>query len=137
MTEVAKATDGAVDKAVPLLALRADLHSAMHNLWTVFVVATFAAAGFGASGDLSFWVALAVTIGFCLFAGGHLALLRQTLRVVEAIRCDLEKIPLAGTLLPETLKESAANPNPLPKSTIIHLGIDLCVLVAIWWRFLF
>lgn len=137
MAEVAKATDGAADRAVPLLALRADLHSAMHNLWTVFVVATFAAAGFGSSGDLSFWVAPAVSVGFCLFAGGHLELLRQTLRVVEAIRCDLEKLPPGGTLLPETLKICAANPNPLGKSVIIHLGIDACVLFAIWWRFLF
>lgn len=137
MTEVAKAIDGGADKLVPLLALRADLHSAMHNLWTVFVVATFAAAGFGAAGDLSFWVALAVSVGFCLFAGGHLALLHQTLRVVEAIRRDLEKFSSAGALLPETLKESAANPNPIPNSTVIHLGIDLCVLVVIWWRFLF
>lgn len=136
MTEVAKATDGSTDKAVSLLALRADLQSTMHNLWTVYVVATFAAAGFGSSGDRSFIVAVAVTIGFWLFTCGHLALLRQTLLVVEAIRLDLAEVKLPNTLLPRTLKESAGNANPLLNSTLIHLGIDLCVTAAIWARFI-
>jgi hypothetical protein len=63
------------------------------------------------------------------------ALLRQTLRVVEAIRLDLEEVKLPGTLLPRTLKESAGNANPLLNSTLIHLGVDLCVTAAIWARF--
>jgi hypothetical protein len=61
------------DKAAPLLALLAQQHSAMHQLWAVYVAATFAAAGFGASDERDAIVAVVVTAGFWMFTLGHRA----------------------------------------------------------------
>jgi hypothetical protein len=114
----------------PLVALLAQLHGAMHNLWTIFVVATFAAAGFGAQASLSWPVAAAVTAGFWLFALGHLRLLRQTLALIAALQKDLAALPPAA--LTKTREQLAGIGNRFEIARAIHLGIDLCVTAAIW-----
>jgi hypothetical protein len=59
----------------------------MHSLWSIYVVATFAAAGLAASAHtLPGWVAAAASIGFWLFALGHMSLLQQALAMAEATR---------------------------------------------------
>ena len=125
---------GGSDPAISLFALRSQLHASMHSLWAVYVAASFAAAGYGSSTSLAWQAALAVTIGFWLFAFGHLALLRQTLRMIEAVRRDLMAIKPANTLLSEALKVSARIRNPLSIGTRIQLAIDVCVTAAIWFR---
>lgn len=110
----------------------------MTTLWTVYVAATFAGAGFGISSPALDWrVAAAVTIGFWLFTLGHLALLRQTLRVLQVVRGEIaEAVARADDRLQfrGTLVKISRTSNPVRVAVAVHCGIDLCVTIAIWSR---
>src|ERR1700754_4957980 len=70
------------------------------SLWTVYVVATFAAAGYGISASaLTPCVAAAVTLGFSLFAFGNWKLLKQGLNINQQLQKDIS----------EFIKSSASN----------------------------
>ena len=114
------------------LALYAQQMTAMHNLWAVYVVATFAAAGFGSSADFGMAAAVAVSVGFWLFALGHLALLRQTLIILERTRRDLANLGPSAFALGRTWLAMRRIGNPVWIAVAVHLGIDLCVTAAIW-----
>lgn len=142
-----KAGSAAPDPTLPLLALRAQLNSSMHNLWAVYAAVGGAGAAFGSGAGVTQVAATVVTVMFCLFTGGHLALLRQTLRASEGVRLDLdvewrkrkgpsqeERPP--GLLVWDTLEQGAANRNPLLNNTVIHLLLDLLIVGAIWGKFL-
>lgn len=107
------------------------------SLWTVYVAATFAAAGYGFSADrLNVFTASAVTLGFSAFAFGNWKLLKQSLTINKdlqktiraAVACDQDK------QFESSLKVLIDNANPIWVSLMIHLFIDSCVIVAIWTR---
>ena len=124
------------DPAASLLALRAQLNASIHSLWTVYAAVGGAAAAFGSATDVKWQGAVAVTAMFWLFTGGHLALLRQTLRASEAVRRDIKQAQreglLAASLLQRAILEGSANRNPEDKNIVIHLVLDVCISAAIW-----
>jgi hypothetical protein len=84
----------------------------INSLWTVYVAATFAAAGYGFSvSPLPPVIAAAVTVGFLAFAFGNWKLLRQGLRINRQLQKDISEFmthaasdhafrtPLKGLLL--------------------------------------
>lgn len=144
MASNAKTEMSASGQAAAMLSLRAQLNTSIHSLWTVYAAVGGAAAAFGATADIRWLAALAVTVMFWVFTGGHLALLRQTLRAGDAVRLDiaeaLDAKRLTESPLQRALAEGAAeaNRNPLGKNTAIHLTLDLAITAAIWatiiWR---
>ena len=111
--------------------------STMNGLWAVYVAATFAIAGFGISSQKMNWhVALAVTIGFWVFTLGHLALMRQTLRILIDLRGELGEVLQANPSVgfPKTLARVVQTNNPLWISTSAHFIIDICATGALWSR---
>jgi hypothetical protein len=114
----------------------------INGLWTVYVVATFAAAGYGLSSNgLSPVAALAVTFGFLAFAGGNLSLICQALRInVELgnnLKADLGKpdpgaLDNSNTTYDSAICCLAETANPPCISVAIHVFIDVCVIVALW-----
>lgn len=110
----------------------------INSLWTVYAVATFAAAGYGTSAaHLPLAVAVAVTCGFGAFAGGHWSLLNQGLKVNRQLQNDISTFVGSATgPFKSSISELAATANPPWISLTIHLAIDLCVIIALWWRVL-
>jgi hypothetical protein len=111
--------------------------SIMNGLWAVYVAATFAIAGFGISvAGMLPSTALAVTLGFRVFALGHLSLLRQTLRILSVIRSDISQAIEFNSpkIFNETLNRVVRTNNPLWISTSAHLIIDVCATAALWSR---
>jgi hypothetical protein len=109
----------------------------INSLWTVYVVATFAATAYGYSAPtFSAVQAGAVTFGFVAFAFGNWKLLRQGLiinlelkdEILSAVSSD------SGNQFQSSIKKLAATANPTWISRLIHLFIDACVIVAIWSR---
>ena len=118
----------------------------INSLWTVYVAATFAAAGYGFSySPLQSQIALAVTIGFLAFAVGNWKLLKQGLTINQQLQKDISKF-LACKASEDPFRPSIENPfrlsiekliataNPTWISRLIHLLIDGCVVIAIWSR---
>jgi hypothetical protein len=105
------------------------------NLWTVYVAATFAAAGYGFSGPpLNCLTAIAVT--FSAFSFGNWKLLKQSLEINIIIKKDVRDA-IDGdqdNQFKSSIELLVANANPLWVSRTIHLFIDLCVIVSIWSR---
>ncbi|WP_061026462.1 hypothetical protein [Bradyrhizobium sp. CCH5-F6] len=118
------------------VALFSQQTTTINNLWTVYVVATFAAAGYGTSASpLPATVALAVTCGFLAFAVGHWSLLYQGLTINRQLQRDISAFMESATSpFKLSIKELVATANPPWISLTIHLLIDLCVVVALWWR---
>ncbi len=112
--------------------------SIINNLWTVYVVATFAAAGFGISAaGMHTAVAMAVTVGFWAFTLGHLHLLRQALAVTRALGREIDAALSrdqdgADSQFRSSISVLAKAVNPLGSPTAIHLLIDVCVTIALW-----
>jgi hypothetical protein len=102
--------------------------SIMNGLWAVYVAATFA--------RMLPSTALAVTLGFRVFALGHLSLLRQTLRILSVIRSDISQAIEFNSpkIFNETLNRVVRTNNPLWISTSAHLIIDVCATAALWSR---
>jgi hypothetical protein len=110
----------------------------INSLWTVYVAATFAAAGYGLSvSPLSPVVAAAVTAGFLMFAIGNWNLLRQALGINRQLEEDiLEFMKSSANDRPfrRSIKVLADTANPPRISLAIHVFIDLCVIISLWWR---
>lgn len=107
----------------------------INSLWTVYVAATFAAAGYGFSAKgLSPITAAAVTVGFLAFAFGNWKLIRQGLRINQALSADLRAALGAdpGQPFAWTITALAGTANAFWISRSIHILIDACVIVALW-----
>lgn len=113
-------------------------NAAITQLWTVYVAANFAMAGFAfASEDaLPIPVKVAVTVGFWAFALGHLALLRQTLRTAwayaEELKAAITTYPPQAGGFQVSLWTSALSANRTHNSVAAHLLIDCCSTAALW-----
>jgi hypothetical protein len=119
----------------------------VNNLWTVYVVATFAAAGFGASSlpsyqhNTSLLITIGLSIGYWAFTLGHFRLLMQALSIKNQLKLDIADhlatgindngIPFRNSLL--CLINTV---NPPWIVVCIHIVIDLCVTFIIWIRIL-
>lgn len=116
----------------------------VNALWTVYVVATFAAAGAGYSskvGDMPLMARLAVTLGFWAFTLGHLHLLRQGLAILKSVASAiLTTVSAEGTSLSSdtanVLRVLALTSNRTWVSVLIHLFIDICVTLSLWSAFI-
>ena len=109
----------------------------INSLWTTYVVATFAAAGYGLSvANLGVFQALAVTVGFLTFAVGNAILLWQASSIARAaehdIRSTIARASSGG--FDASLRAVCATANPPRKQMIFHVIIDACVLIALWSR---
>jgi hypothetical protein len=107
----------------------------INSLWTVYVAATFAAAGYGfSSGGLSPITASAITFGFIAFALGNWSLLKQALRINLTLRTDLiDAMSVdSDTKFKPTICCLAETANPFWVSRTIHIFIDVCVIIALW-----
>jgi len=134
----AESASAAGADSAAVAALFVQQNGLMHSLWSIYVVATFAAAGLAASAHtLPAGVAAAATIGFWLFALGHMTLLRQALAMAEATRLDLGSAASdaeanGAAALPLTLAAMRRIRNPLWIALTVHLAIDLCVTAILW-----
>ena len=111
--------------------------SHINSLWGVYVVATFAAAGFGASSQgITIGAAILVTIGFWAFTLGHLRLLVQALNINHRLKADILGALVEGGDDAGRFKASieylAKTANPPWVSVLIHLLIDVCATAALW-----
>ena len=106
----------------------------INNLWQVYVVATFAAAGFGISVSLAISQAIAITTGFLAFTFGNWKLLKQGLSVNVKLGSEISSVVRADLLNPfnSSINALAATANPPIISLCIHAFIDTCVVIAIW-----
>ena len=106
----------------------------INSLWGLFIIATFSAAGFGASMKDEFTpsIALLLCIAFLAFAAGHLrALIRfsrkQTItadELGERFRSD----PEAFTDYPRSVGAILEPALSVRATCLIHLTIDACVI---------
>lgn len=108
------------------------------SLWGLYIAATFAAAGFGASMKEHFTTqtALLLTVAFLAFTLAHLGAVMSRLKALSTIRSEvlkrLEAAPAEITDYPATVTAAltmALNPTA---SVIMHGVIDLCVIAVIW-----
>ncbi|HET9639757.1 MAG TPA: hypothetical protein VFP12_11160 [Allosphingosinicella sp.] len=111
--------------------------ASMNSLWGLYIVATFAAAGFGASMKEQFnaWTALLMTISFLAFAAAHLSGLMANLRVQKAISAEvMERLGGASeeTDFPATVGAVVGRTGHRGLSLAVHLVIDACVVAIIW-----
>jgi len=112
------------------------------SLWTVYVVATFAAAGYSiAIKDNTIVpepiVIAAVTLGFWGFTLGHLSLITEALSVNLKLAADIQTcLPSETSVNAFHFKPSlhylSVTANPRWPSIGIHLMIDFCVTVTLW-----
>jgi len=113
--------------------------SAMNSLWGLYIVATFSAAGFGATMGRRFTtdIALILTIAYLAFAAGHLRALMVTLNRQKIIAAEvIEQLQAGGeTLTPYPRSIAAITAKALSPTAIwvIHLTIDACI-VGVMWR---
>jgi len=112
--------------------------AAANTLWGLFVVATFAAAGFGASMKDDFGVPTAamLTIAYLAFAAAHLNALLLNLRVqrviADEIRASLARAPAGLTEYPLSVRAVVAASYRPAAAVAIHLVIDACVIGVAW-----
>jgi hypothetical protein len=109
----------------------------INSLWTVYVAATFAAAGYGFSASsLTVVQAGAVTLGFSAFAFGNWQLLMQGLSITRVLGSEIKSAVSSdtGNQFKSSIKALAVTANPPWVSGFIHLFIDACVIVALWTR---
>ena len=107
-------------------------------LWTVFVAATFTAAGFSGLSDPQFGNAerLFLTAGYAAFSAGHWTLLRHCIAISNTISEDI-KNALAGQAsgpYHKSIRSIIANRSSKGYSLIAHAVIDACVVLIIWFR---
>ena len=110
----------------------------INSLWTVYVAATFAAAGYGFTvSPLSPIIAAAVTLGFLAFAFGNWKLLKQGLQINRQLQKDITDFMQSastGNPFELSIKKLISTANPPWISLAIHLWIDFCVVAAGWCR---
>lgn len=114
----------------PLVDFYLHQSNAVDQLWTTYVVATFAGGTFaltaGENGGVP--VLLAGAIGFTAFTLGHAALVWRTLNRMSLAGKDI-KSQLETKTAPASLQHLAGPVNRWMGMTI-HFVIDLCVLAA-------
>ena len=114
----------------------------INSLWGIYVAATFAAAGFGATSNAHVVARAAITFGFWAFTLGHLRLITDALVTTKLLGSAITKtIDIAeqdsiSVEFAELLKQVAGKAKTPWISVAIHLFIDLCVTTAIWTPFL-
>jgi hypothetical protein len=111
----------------------------INSLWTVYVAATFAAAGYGfTSSPLQPKIALAVALGFLAFAVGNWKLLKQGLTINQHLQKDISEFLACKADEPHpfrpSIKKLIATANPTGISRAIHIFIDFCVVIALLSR---
>jgi len=111
----------------------------INNLWTVYVVATFAIAGFGVSAgaQLTKSVAVMVTVGFWAFTLGHGSLLFQALSINQKLMSEISSTLLTtdpSFRFRSSLDYLSKTANLPLVSMAIHLLIDVCATTALWTR---
>jgi hypothetical protein len=109
--------------------------TAISSLWTVYVAATFAAAGYGFTAtDSSVVQATALTLGFSAFAIGHWSLLNQALSISTTLRNEILSALSSDpkNQFKSSIEALAGTANPPRVSLVIHLLIDACVIVILW-----
>jgi hypothetical protein len=108
--------------------------SAINNLWAVYVVATFAAAGYGvAASKPNIVQAIVVALGFSAFALGNWSLLRQSLTLNRALKGEILSVVASdpSNQFKASLAKLAATANPPWISLAFHIFIDGCVIIAL------
>jgi hypothetical protein len=107
-------------------------------LWTVFVAATFTAAGFNGLSDPEFGGAERVflTIGYCAFSAGHWSLLNHCIKVSNTISGEImRQLESSKTgAFQESVRSIVKHRSSFWYSLISHLVIDACVILIIWFR---
>ncbi|HYD38504.1 MAG TPA: hypothetical protein VEA60_12880 [Allosphingosinicella sp.] len=122
---------GPVDFGVkPLVDLYLHQSNAVDQLWTTYVIATFAGGTFALTAAENGGVAvlLAGAIGFSAFTLGHGALVWRTLTRMKLAGKDIAA-RLGSEPAPASLRHVAGPVNRWIGMTI-HVVIDLCVLAA-------
>lgn len=109
----------------------------LNSLWSLFVVASFAAAGFGASMEDTFgwWTAAFLIVAYGTFAGAHLRVTAVTTRklivIADEVRARLKADPKRFTDYPRSAEAILDNSLDLRAVVAIHLTIDACVVAII------
>src|SRR5215213_3562876 len=103
--------------------------ASMNSLWGLYIVATFAAAGFGASMKEQFttWTASLMTIAYLAFAAAHLLGLMVNLKVQKAISAEvLERLGASKetTDFPATVGAVVGRTPSRTAMLAVHLIID-------------
>ena len=112
--------------------------SATGSLWGMYVVATFAASGFGISMGSRFTgdIALLLSIGFAAFAVGQYFFVLHHMGVQRTISADilryLEKTKPDPADFVDSVKAICRPDNRMIPVTMTHLVIDTCVLLVVW-----
>ena len=115
----------------------ATLSARLGSLWGLYIAATFAAAGFGASQEqLSPVTAGLLTIAFLAFAAAHLRATMTMLKTLVAIRGEivgrLMASPEEVTDYPVTIEAAMRLSLSPPASLAMHLVVDSCVIAVVW-----
>ena len=111
----------------------------INSLWTVYVAATFALAGYGFSGpNIEIPTAIVVTAGFWAFALGHWKLLKQALVINGSLSVEISQALKTSeeedNQFPGSFRRLSDMANPPWISLTIHLLIDMCCTLALWTR---
>ena len=107
------------------------------NLWTVYMIATFAAAGYGLAGSpLNCSTVIAVTVGFLAFAIGHWKLLRQSLVISETLKIEIREAltTQSNSQFQLSIEALVRKANPVWYALATHLLIDTCCFATLWTR---
>lgn len=98
------------------------------HLWTMYVVATMAAAGFGVAttGKLNIWVAIMACFGFLTFTIGHAWMIYYALNVQASIENQMKKTDLNESN--EINKAMIHNSLNWKGALCTHIPIDMFVL---------
>jgi hypothetical protein len=108
------------------------------TLWGLYIAATFAAAGFGASmnDDFTPRTALLMTVAFLAFAAAHLRGIMVIDRGLVSIRAEilgrLEAEPDGITDYPRTVTAALTIALSPAASCAVHVVIDICVVAVLW-----
>jgi hypothetical protein len=108
------------------------------TLWGLYIAATFAAAGFGASMNEDFTprTALLMTVAFLAFAAAHLRGIMVVDKGLVSIRTEilgrLKTAPAEITDYPGTVTAALSIALSPAASFAVHVVIDLCVVAVLW-----
>ena len=110
----------------------------LNSLWGLYIAASFAAAGFGASKTANFppHMAALLTVAYLGFAAAHLHALLTNLKSQKAISEEIiDRLQAAPEPLTDYPRSLAATVRIAlsPKASLrVHLLIDACVVAIIW-----
>jgi hypothetical protein len=108
------------------------------TLWGLYIAATFAAAGFGATmnDDFTPRTALLMTVAFLAFTAAHLRGIMVVDKGLMTIRAEiltrLQSGPGEITDYPQTVAAALSTALSPAASIAVHVVIDLCVVAVLW-----